>query len=413
MENVASFAFRAALLALSIVALPSAVPGDAAPDPLALLARAKEAAGGEAWNRVRTLHMTIRMEVGGLKGRAESWTDLRAGRFADRYELGPASGANGFDGRAAWEQDASGQVRSRDSADEREETVNEAYRRSYAYWFPERREATLDYAGEKSEDGRRFHVVRIVPKGGRPLRALDRCRDVSLRSGRREDGDPDPDRFSFRLPTRGRAAGALRLPLDQSQPPLRPDRQRREDRRQLPGRRRRLRRSSAPGLRLRDRGGQELDHGPVRARQQPHLSRREVERTRPLPAALRHRRRQRHHAGDRPGARRQARGNARREGRRREIGGRRSRQARARPDRRRHDRAAALRRFRPRATRAGRRRSDAGPRGLRGLQAFRRPDRLRAKASDPDRPVRVPRGGPRRGDPVPLRRAHASGRWLG
>jgi hypothetical protein len=169
MQNVASFACLACLLALPIAALPSAVPGDGAPDPRALLARAKEAAGGEAWNRVRTLHLTIRMEVGGMKGIAESRTDLRGGRFADRYQLGPASGANGFDGRTAWLQDASGEVRSRDSADEREETVNEAYRRSYAYWFPERREATIEYAGEKSEEGHRYHVLRIVPKGGRPF----------------------------------------------------------------------------------------------------------------------------------------------------------------------------------------------------------------------------------------------------
>ena len=169
MQNVASFARLTALLALSIAALPSAVTGDGAADPRSLLARAKEAAGGKAWNSVRTLHSTIRMEVGGLKGRSESWTDLPGGRFADRYQLGPASGANGFDGRTAWEQDASGQVRSRDSAAEREETVDESYRRSYAYWFPERREATFEYAREESEEGRRFHLLRIVPKGGRPF----------------------------------------------------------------------------------------------------------------------------------------------------------------------------------------------------------------------------------------------------
>jgi hypothetical protein len=169
MTNLLSFGCRAALLALCIAGSPSTVLGDSAQDPRALLARAREAAGGEAWSRVRTLHMQIRLEAGGLKGRAESWTDVETGRFADRYQLGPASGGDGFDGRTAWEQDSSGQVRSRESADEREEAANESYRRSFSYWFPGRREATLEYAGDRSHEGRQFHVLRITPKGGRPF----------------------------------------------------------------------------------------------------------------------------------------------------------------------------------------------------------------------------------------------------
>jgi hypothetical protein len=139
------------------------------PEPAVLLARARQAAGGEAWSGVRTIHSTLAFETGGMKGRVESLVDLVHGRYADRYELGPASGAEGFDGKTGWEQDASGQVRTRDSADEREGAVNEAYRRSRAYWFPERGKAAIERGGERREGDRRFDVLRISPQGGRPF----------------------------------------------------------------------------------------------------------------------------------------------------------------------------------------------------------------------------------------------------
>jgi Aspartyl protease/PDZ domain len=157
------------LLASSLAAAAAQEAGADASDPKVLLAQAKEAAGGDAWNRVRALRFAGALETGGLKGRVESWTDLTRARFVDRYELGPASGANGFDGKTAWEQDSSAQVRTRESADEREETADEAYRRSQAWWFPERWKATIEGGGERSESGRRFHVLRITPEGGRPF----------------------------------------------------------------------------------------------------------------------------------------------------------------------------------------------------------------------------------------------------
>jgi len=163
-------AARLARLVLFVVSgvLTSAGAGAAGdPEPRALLAKAREAAGGEAWSRVRTLRATMAFETGGLRGRVDSWTDLVRGRYADRYELGPATGAEGFDGKTGWEQDASGQVRTRDSADERESAANEAYRRSRAFWFPERWKAVIESRGNATEGGRAFHVLRITPEGGR------------------------------------------------------------------------------------------------------------------------------------------------------------------------------------------------------------------------------------------------------
>jgi hypothetical protein len=115
------------------------------------------------------MHAVLRIETGGLKGRVESWDDLAGRRYVDRYELGPASGASGFDGGVGWEQDSSGQVLPRESAEAREASIDEAYRRSRAFWFPARWDAAIESAGERTEGTRRFRALKITPKGGRPF----------------------------------------------------------------------------------------------------------------------------------------------------------------------------------------------------------------------------------------------------
>src|SRR5512138_2211878 len=131
--------------ALAVCGLPRAV----AADPAAALARAKEATGGERWGALRTMVVRGKLREGGLEGAAETWSDLRTGRHASRYTLGPAKGAEGFDGTRAWSQDDSGQVRIEDAADAREAAVDEAYRTALAWWFPDRWKARLEDGGEQ------------------------------------------------------------------------------------------------------------------------------------------------------------------------------------------------------------------------------------------------------------------------
>lgn len=137
------------------------------PDPRALLARAKEAAGGSAWDAVKALHTRAQLSASGLSGTVESWEDVLGGRFVTTFQLGPVSGAEGYDGTTSWSVDPSGQARVNDSGDAREGAVNDAYRRSLAYWYPERRPASVAYVEEREEGERSFHVVRIRPEGGR------------------------------------------------------------------------------------------------------------------------------------------------------------------------------------------------------------------------------------------------------
>jgi len=159
-------------IAAAIFALILIVPtAFAAPDPRAadILARNKAATGGIAWDSVAFVRTKTRMETSGLKGTAESFEDARTGAYADSYDLGAFKGASGFDGKTVWEQDASGEVAIQGADGPRQAAINEAYRRSHAYWYADRAQARIEYAGETPEGARKLHVLRILPEGGRPF----------------------------------------------------------------------------------------------------------------------------------------------------------------------------------------------------------------------------------------------------
>jgi hypothetical protein len=137
--------------------------------PNEILARAKTAVGGPACDAVRSIQLKGKISVGGLTGAAESFHDVLTGRFVEHYQLGPASGAEGFDGNITWSQDASGQARIEEGGDARLGAIDEAYRVALAYWYPQRWPAQIENTGEREENGRRFFTLRITPKGGRPF----------------------------------------------------------------------------------------------------------------------------------------------------------------------------------------------------------------------------------------------------
>ncbi|HVP67906.1 MAG TPA: aspartyl protease family protein [Anaeromyxobacteraceae bacterium] len=155
---------------LALLAAPSAGPAraDPSPAPSDVLARAKDAAGGNAWNGVRTMRQKGTLATSGLAGSGESYTDLVHGRYMDRFSLGPASGAEGFDGKTAWSMDSSRQVREESGGDTRLGAVDEAFRRSVAYWFPERARSTATLRSAREGD-RSLFVLTITPEGGRPF----------------------------------------------------------------------------------------------------------------------------------------------------------------------------------------------------------------------------------------------------
>ncbi|MFL6195989.1 MAG: hypothetical protein ACJ75H_17550, partial [Thermoanaerobaculia bacterium] len=160
------------LAAFAMLTIPSTPRPASAVDPAEILARVKAATGGKAWDDIRAIHTQGRIATGGLEGTVEAWEDVRTGRAFTTFSLGPVKGAEGFDGKEKWSRDASGQTRVEGGGDAREGSVNEAYRRMLAYWYPERAErgkAGITPLEDRSEGGRSFHVLRIVPAGGRPF----------------------------------------------------------------------------------------------------------------------------------------------------------------------------------------------------------------------------------------------------
>ena len=134
-----------------------------------LLMRTKQAAGGSAWDRVHSLNITWKAQESGLPGSVYETDDLVGVRYRDRWDFGVRSGAFGFNGTIVWSQDSSGLSQIEEGHNTREGTINEAYRRSVAYWYPERWPATFEYKERKQEQGSEFHILKITPRGGRPF----------------------------------------------------------------------------------------------------------------------------------------------------------------------------------------------------------------------------------------------------
>jgi hypothetical protein len=150
--------------------LLTCLPAAAAPQcGQEILAKAKQAMGGGAWDAIRTTYSSGKITTSGLTGEAESWQDNLTGHYVEKYTLGPTSGADGFDGELVWSQDSSGQPRPEGAANARQGAADEAYRSSMAYWFPQRWAAQIECPGKKEEQGKSFYVLRITPQGGRPF----------------------------------------------------------------------------------------------------------------------------------------------------------------------------------------------------------------------------------------------------
>lgn len=134
-----------------------------------VLAKAKAAQGGSVWDRVATIRSQSTLKTAGLQGSLVTLDDVKHGATVERYDLGVTKGADGFDGKNSWSQDATGASRMKSGAETRQENANTAYLTCRAYWFPERGKAELSCIGEQRDEGRSFHVLKIHPEGGYPF----------------------------------------------------------------------------------------------------------------------------------------------------------------------------------------------------------------------------------------------------
>jgi hypothetical protein len=153
------------LLAASLAPAPSLAGGDLD----TILARSRAALGGAALDRVQGLRVTGKIDFAGIKGTQQQWIDIADHTYAEYYDAGPASGADGFDGRDAWVRDASGVVHVDGGKNGHYQAVDQAYLASYLLWSADRGGAVVSLVGERIDKGTRYGVVRVVPPGGAPF----------------------------------------------------------------------------------------------------------------------------------------------------------------------------------------------------------------------------------------------------
>ena len=156
--------FRGLLLATFLTAPAIASPAD-------ILDANRAATAGSGWTDRHILTSEYAYSGQGLTGTVESRADLQKGWWTDNIRLGPANFANGFDGDHAWAKDQSGTVTIQDGGDQRVLAVNEGYRRANLWWRADRGGATITDDGDKSDGGNLYHVLTVLPQGGKKFDA--------------------------------------------------------------------------------------------------------------------------------------------------------------------------------------------------------------------------------------------------
>jgi hypothetical protein len=162
--------FMKRLLFLAILTVPALALAAKAPRSAPqILAKAKAASGGAAWNRIHSLRSKGTIKAGGLTGTYTSLEDLSTGRSVIHFKLGPIAGAQGFDGKRGWTKQPGGEVAPDDSPKARKADATGAYRTAHGYWRPQRWPAKIASLGKRTSDGKTFQVLRITPRGGNPF----------------------------------------------------------------------------------------------------------------------------------------------------------------------------------------------------------------------------------------------------
>ncbi len=157
-------------LAAVVLALVCGV-AHAAADPAAVLNAYRAASGGDAWNGKAVVKIESKLTGQGLTGTDTSMTDLRTGNSVERYTLGPASGAQGFDGSDAWEQGPNGEVNLQKGGDGLQLALNTAYQNANLWWRADFGGAKVNVLANESCGVSTCAVLEITPKGGLPFQA--------------------------------------------------------------------------------------------------------------------------------------------------------------------------------------------------------------------------------------------------
>jgi Aspartyl protease/PDZ domain len=139
------------------------------PEAERVLRHAAEAADEARWSSVRFIRVKGKLATSGLSGTFETLFDARTGGYRNSQQLGPVSGADGFDGTVVWQQDDAGQTALQGSEDSVRGAANTAYQNARGYWHRDRFPADIVYVRRQEEGADVFDVLRVTPTDGRPV----------------------------------------------------------------------------------------------------------------------------------------------------------------------------------------------------------------------------------------------------
>jgi len=161
-----------------------------------VLARYKEASGGNRWDAVTSVRTEGTLAVGGLEGRFEAVQDLATGRSGNHYTLGPIEGASGYDGQVAWSRDPGGEVAALDAPEAKRRAQTQAWLDARGYWYPQRMPARYAPVETDELDGRRHEVVVATPAGGDPVTLwFDARTHLLAQTAQKQGGDTATTRY--------------------------------------------------------------------------------------------------------------------------------------------------------------------------------------------------------------------------
>ena len=158
------------LAGAGLLALAAAGAAHADPTPAEVL-DANHVAMGASLDGQGAIDVRYRYDGQGMTGDVRSTYDLQGGGFIDSQDIGPTSGANGFDGRTAWMRDLSGAVTPEAGGDTRQLAVSEAYQDGNLWWRRDRGGATIEALPAQISGQTRYHVLKVTPVGGKPFEA--------------------------------------------------------------------------------------------------------------------------------------------------------------------------------------------------------------------------------------------------
>ena len=143
----------------------------AATDPAAILSGYRAASGGDAWSGKAVMNTVAKLTGQGLTGSFTSVTDLQGGNSVVHGTLGPASFAQGFDGKDAWQQGPNGEVNLEKGGAALQLALTSAYQNANLWWQPDFGGAMVKSEGDKACGKSTCTVLEFTPKGGLPFQA--------------------------------------------------------------------------------------------------------------------------------------------------------------------------------------------------------------------------------------------------